>query len=211
MVAARQSYEETDIAAALRTTYPEGLYSGRQGHHAAVVDAEAEDDDAGDIGDVLVAEDDEGLLGDDPIEEQDAVDVLLSWKQTRQNINKEKLSRGLNTGGLKKTVECRVKCYKCQKIGHLSRNCPTRKGKSSAKGDSSGSSKVSFVNMVGGGNTTSRTEDAEIDAVMRSWSDRPRDSWTVTDTEVTRHHVNPRAGPPCSVQHRLDAQCRSIS
>ena len=107
MAAARQSYEELDIAAAVRTTYPEGLYSGRQGHHAAVVDAEAEDDDAGDIGDVLVAEDDEGLLCDDPIEEQDAVDVLLSWKQTRQNINKEKLSCGLNTGGLKR-LEARV-------------------------------------------------------------------------------------------------------
>ena len=190
MAASRQSYEEQDIAAALRTTYPEGLYAGRHSSHVAEVDHQ-KDEDAGDIGEVLLAEEDEDLLGEDPIEEQDAVDVLLSWKQTRQNINKEKLSRGLSSGGLKK-LEARVRCYKCQKVGHFSRNCPNRKGKSTGKGDnSSGSSKVSLVFM-----TSAMDEEDEnklIDDVMSSWSDRPKDYWTVTDKEVIRHHVNPRS------------------
>lgn len=34
------------------------------------------------------------LDGDEPIEESDAVEVLLSWKQTRTHINKEKIARG---------------------------------------------------------------------------------------------------------------------
>ena len=117
----------TVLAAALRTTYPEGLYAGRRGSHVAAVSDPPEDEDVGDIGEVFLAEDEEGLLGgDDPIEEQDAVDVLLSWKQTRQSISKEKLSRGLSSGGLKK-LEARVKCFKCQKVGHCSRNCPLRR------------------------------------------------------------------------------------
>ena len=146
-----------------------------------------EDEDVGDIGEVFLAEDEEGLLGgEDAIEEQDAVDVLLSWKQTRQSISKEKLSRGLSSGGLKK-LEARVKCFKCQKVGHFSRNCPLRKGKDGGKGDSSSSStKVSFVCMV----NESAADDGEsqIDAVMRSWSERPRDSWTFDEKEVIRHH-----------------------
>ena len=195
MAAARQSYEsyeEQDIAAALRTTYPEGLYSGRSGSHVATVEPLQEESDVGDVGDVFLAEDDEGQVGDDdPIEEQDAIDVLLTWKQTRQSINKEKLSRGLNSGGLKK-LEARVKCYKCQKVGHFSRNCPQRKGKASGKGDtSSGSTRVSLVYMVGA--TTEISEDDQIAEVMRSWADRPKDSWTVTEKEVVRHHVNPRS------------------
>ena len=80
MAAARQSYEEADVAAALRTTYPEGLYTGRS--HVAAVDHDPcpEDNDAGDIEDVLLAEMGEGQLGEneDPIEEQDAIDVLMS-------------------------------------------------------------------------------------------------------------------------------------
>lgn len=34
--------------------------------------------------------------------------------------------------------------------------------------------------------------EAQVDAVMSSWADRPRDKWVVTDSEVTRIHVNPR-------------------
>eukprot|EP00913_Durusdinium_trenchii_P004266 g3954.t1 len=36
-------------------------------------------------------------------------------------------------------------------------------------------------------------ENKLIDDVMSSWSDRPKDYWTVTDKEVIRHHVNPRS------------------
>lgn len=44
LAAARQSYEEKDIAASLRTTYPEGLGATRREHVHAVEASEAQDD-----------------------------------------------------------------------------------------------------------------------------------------------------------------------
>ena len=136
MAAARQSYEEADIAAALRTTYPEGLYQSKPtGIH--VVDEVDIDDYLEDqeISETLMAQAGEGPGdgdNDEPIEEQDAIDILLSWKQTRVGINKTKLSRGF--GGQPKDfkkLEARVKCFKCHEIGHFSRNCPRRSSKKS--------------------------------------------------------------------------------
>lgn len=202
MAAARQSYEEQDVAAALRTTYPEGLHV-RQGSHVNAVELrdEAEGEDAPDLNDVLLADEDEGTFGEDeePIEEQDAIDVLMTWKQTRQTINREKLSRGLGNGGFKK-LEARVKCFKCQKVGHFSRNCPNKKGKAGGKGDGSqASTRVSYVHMVHDVSTESfvliseKDEDQEAEAVMESWADKTKDSWQVEGDQVIRHHVVPRS------------------
>ena len=160
MAAARQSYEETDVAAALRTTYPDNLWTtSRSSHPVNVVDhaleTHEEDEQADEVQEVLAAFNEEEPQMEDnnePIEEQDAIDVLLSWKQTRTQINREKLSRGLGGSQDLRKLEARVKCFKCQKVGHFSRNCPLRKskGKGSGKGDttSSQSSRVSFVHMV---------------------------------------------------------------
>ena len=160
MAAARQSYEETDVAAALRTTYPDNLWTTSRSHHPVnVVDhaleTPEEDEQADEVQEVLAAFNEEDPQMEDhnePIEEQDAIDVLLSWKQTRTQINREKLSRGLGGSQDLRKLEARVKCFKCQKVGHFSRNCPLRKskGKGSGKGDttSSQSSRVSFVYMM---------------------------------------------------------------
>eukprot|EP00435_Cladocopium_sp_Y103_P072195 s58_g39.t1 len=202
MAAARQSYEEKDVAAALRTTYPEGLYSGRQGAHVNAVDYEPDAENADEFNEVFLAEDEDGTLDDEsePIEEQDAIDVLMTWKQTRQSINKEKLSRGLGTSQGFKKLEARVKCFKCQRVGHFSRNCPMKKGKGGGgKGDqSTGSSKVSFVNMVedvsdGSFELVEGDWDAEVSSVMRTWNTKPKDGWIVEGNEVVRHHVIPRS------------------
>lgn len=155
MAAARQSYEEADVAAALRTTYPEGLHVRSNSHVNAVHLPEDEDEvDDFSLQDALLAQDegDFGAEDNEPIEEQDAIDVLLTWKQTRQGIAKEKLARGLGSSQNFKKLEARVKCYRCQKIGHFSRNCPSRKGKGPGKVETSstgsGTSKVSLVYMV---------------------------------------------------------------
>ena len=115
LAASRQSYAESDVATAMRTTYPEGLYSGKSVN--AVNVAEAEDDpEAEDVAD----DDDQvqDIFGDEPVDEQDMIDVLMTWKQTRTSINKEKLARGLggsNPRDLKK-IEARVRCFKCKKV-----------------------------------------------------------------------------------------------
>ena len=149
LAAARGSYNENDISAALRTTFLDHLYAGRQNNVNAVdgdydqVETFSEEEQQ-----VLLAEEgDPEELGDEPIEEQDAVDILMTWKQTRTNINKEKIARGLNGQRDMKKLEARVRCFKCKQVGHFSRNCPRRGGKGAAgpPSSSSGTTKVSYM------------------------------------------------------------------
>ena len=146
----------------------------------------------------------------EPIEEQDAIDVLLSWKQTRTQISREKLARGLGGSQDLKKLEARVKCFKCQKVGHFSRNCPLRKskGKGSSKGDpnSSQSSRVSYVNMVKDiveeGYIFVNDDmfvDDEVTAIVEGWAGRPKDYWKEEGTSVIRYHVVPRSSMFSSV------------
>ena len=133
LAASRQSYNEADIASALRTTYPEGLYSGKGVSFAAPVETDeiyvTADDDLLEEEDVLATNATDEEAAGDPIEEQDAIDILMTWKQTRNQINKEKNSRGFGGGAADlKRMEARVRCFKCKKVGHFSRNCPSRKG-----------------------------------------------------------------------------------
>lgn len=89
LAAAKQSRNEKDIAAALRTTYPDNLYQAAQSN-ALQVEAgdEPTEDDMGPEDDTF----------DDEVEEQDAVDALLRWKQTRAGINQTKMARGFGVG-----------------------------------------------------------------------------------------------------------------
>jgi len=103
LAASRQSYAEADVAAALKTTYPEGLYAGNAAAPVAPVEIDELYDPEGDY---VPAEDEiyavEEALDDDgstePIEERDAINILMTWKQTRSQINKEKTSRGFGGG-----------------------------------------------------------------------------------------------------------------
>ena len=208
MAAARQSYEEIDIAAALRTTYPDNLWTTSRTHQVNVaepiLEMPEEEDHAEEVQEVLAAFNEDDTQMEDtgePIEEQDAIDVLLSWKQTRTQISREKLARGLGGSQDLRKLEARVKCFKCQKVGHFSRNCPLRrsKGKGTGKGDSasSQSSRVSFVNMVTEEGyvlvNDNVAEDEEVTAIVEGWAGRPKDHWKEEGTSVVRYHVVPRS------------------
>lgn len=101
----RRSYEENEVATALRTTFPVLPTDGRGPAYVHAVEGEQ----------------------DDPLpEEQDAMQVLLTWRETRDRISKEKLSRGFartpqpNKPDLEK-LRRRTRCYTCKGIGHFSR------------------------------------------------------------------------------------------
>ncbi|CAK9106407.1 unnamed protein product, partial [Durusdinium trenchii] len=159
LAAARQSYKEQDIAAALRTTYPDNLYQAAKQTATYRVDPEEpmeeiENPSEEDAFDTFLAE--AGYATDDEVEEQDAVDALLTWKQTRAGINQTKMSRGFGNAGQApgrdfKKLESRVRCFRCKQVGHFSKNCPKKGkggGKSSSKEAGQGSTKVNYVFMV---------------------------------------------------------------
>eukprot|EP00435_Cladocopium_sp_Y103_P050503 s1907_g15.t1 len=200
LAAARQSYAEHDIASALRTTYPEGLYAGK----SASLVAPVEEDETYVPGDEHIPEDEEVFAiheatenDEEPLEEQDAIDILMTWKQTRNQINKEKISRGFGggTADLRK-LEARVRCFKCKKVGHFSRNCPSRKGqgKGPAAASSATSTRVSYVNMV---KPEEMDVNEEVVLLMQSWANRPRDYWRIDGDKVIREHVVPRSSLFC--------------
>ena len=172
-----------------------------------IVETPEDDEHLEEVQEVLAAFNEEEPQVEDsgePIEEQDAIDVLLSWKQTRTQISREKLARGLGGSQDLRKLEARVKCFKCQKVGHFSRNCPLRrsKGKGTGKGDatSSQSSRVSFVNMVKEvfeeGYVLVNAdvhEDDEVTAIVEGWAGRPKDYWKEEGASVVRYHVVPRS------------------
>lgn len=203
LAAARGSYSENDISAALRTTFPDHLYTAKQtNNHVNVAEVNNYDqvepfsDEEQQV--LLAEEGDPEDLGDEPIEEQDAVDILMTWKQTRSNINKEKIARGLSGQRDVKKLESRVRCFKCKQIGHFSRNCPRRGGKGAAGPSpaASGTTKTNFVMMVkdepiadeqGDGD-----EEDEVCSVISTWKGCPKDFWQMRGKKVIRHHVLPR-------------------
>ena len=78
MAASRQSYADADVAAAMRTTYPEGLYQSRTSTTVNVAE-DVEPESESDEQQVMSTEEQiQEVCGDEPtpIEEEDAIDVL---------------------------------------------------------------------------------------------------------------------------------------
>ncbi len=152
LAASQRKWSFEDIAAALRTTYPKQMPSTQI--HEVTTDEEAPahvpvafvGDDEGD--DVTEAEINEILTEDnEPIEEEDAIDILATWKETRAAMNKERLQRGFkpqtNTKEALQKLEMRNRCFLCKRVGHFSRACPMRRSKGGGKGAPSSTSSMS--------------------------------------------------------------------
>lgn len=149
LAASKRSYAEPDITSALRTTYPTTVPE-----KSAFVVREEEgeeamfgDDEVGELEEIemlLTVNEDE-----EPIEEEQAIETLATWKQQRVAISKEKLSRGFRPEkpDLNK-LRKRVRCFDCKKIGHFSKDCPNKKkgGNSGGKG-AKGSSSFMVLNL----------------------------------------------------------------
>lgn len=128
LAASRRSYEFDVIAQALRSTYPEGMPTER-GAMAAVMEPDGDDE----AGDDQSAEIDALLAEQEPptISEEEAIQILATWKQQREAISSERLRRGFTPQKADRVdieaLKKKVRCHYCKKPGHFSRDCNKRK------------------------------------------------------------------------------------
>ena len=88
---------ERDVAPALRTTYPKNLFQAANQTGTYHVEDEGyinDEESQADENAFEVFAPEAGYGPDDEFEEQDAVDALLTWKQTRAGVAQTKLARG---------------------------------------------------------------------------------------------------------------------
>ena len=68
-----------------------------------------------------------------PIDEEEAVRTLVTWKESRQNLNMVKRDRNFSQSSNSQTpapdieqIHRRTRCFRCRRIGHFSKDCPER-------------------------------------------------------------------------------------
>jgi len=175
LAASQRSWKFDNLAVALTTTYPRVLPE----HGVHVVEGQDWDDenqvdlnDPKNVQALLTELDDSNI---EPIDEEVAVEVLATWKDTRQAMNQEKLSRGFRAApqpDLHKFAT-RVRCYLCKKIGHFSKDCRMRQ----SKGKGKGAVNAGFVECV------------KCDALMVQ--DSPTGSWREIDEILAAWEAKP--------------------
>jgi hypothetical protein len=189
LAASQKQWGFEEIASALRTTYPKQMPSAHihavsadgnsvypDGVPAPVAAATSQEDPD----DVTEAEINALVEDDSPIEEEDAIDILATWKETRSAMSKERLQRGFrSTRDALNKLEMKNRCFLCKKVGHFSKVCPLRrKGQSTTSSASSAGTRphhsvgmVSVEVLMANPDDDEVTETVDINDEDDTWSE----------------------------------------
>ena len=134
------------------------------------------------------------------VEEEQAVEILVGWRQQRENLSKEQLKRGFGPSTPDvKSLEKRVRCYNCREVGRFSKNCrKPRTGKGGRKGKSKGKD-----NGVGVVFAEGHPEDVEFQCevcMARDMMEPPvlvGEPWEDTDWPEEEFRWTPTGWTPC--------------
>ena len=138
LAAARQSYTERNVAQALRSTFPINLGVTKEFVHIMddcdeplmpLEEQSTSEVDSGEI-DALITNF-ETTEESCPIDEEEAVRTLATWKESRQKLNVVKRDRNFSQSSISQTpapdieqIRRRTRCFRCRRIGHFSKYCP---------------------------------------------------------------------------------------
>ena len=147
LAAAGQSYTERNVAQALRSTFPINLGVIKEFVH--VMDdcdeplMPLEEQSVSEVDpclrrsliayfETLSNTTDESC----PIEEEEAVRTMVTWKESRQNLNTVKRRNFSQSSSLQtpapdiEQIRRRTRCFRCRRVRHFSKDCPDRLQKS---------------------------------------------------------------------------------
>ncbi|CAK0882257.1 unnamed protein product [Prorocentrum cordatum] len=177
LAASERHWTFEKLALALKTVYPKVLpehgvhlveddyvweAAGEEHHPAASSQEEV---------DAFLAEVEQDR--EEPMEEDEAIQVLATWKEIRVAVAEERKKRGLpppHAPDLKKS-SARVRCWACKQVGHFTKECPKRAGKSGGKGRFGQKFGVGFVESFFAGEKETDPW-SEIEEILATWDDR---------------------------------------
>ena len=144
LAAAGQSYTERNVAQALRSTFPVNLGVTKEFVHVMgdsdeplmpLEEQSSFEVDSREIDALITNFETLSNTTDEscPIDEEEAVRNLVTWKESRQNLNVVKRDRNFSQNSNSQTtapdieqIRRRTRCFRCRRIGHFSKDCPER-------------------------------------------------------------------------------------
>ena len=144
LAAAGQSYTNRNVAQALRSTFPVNLGVTKEFVHVMddcdeplmpLEEQSTSEVDSGEIDALITNFETLSNTSEEscPIDEEEAVRTLVTWKESRQNLNVVKRDRNFSQNSNSQTpapdieqIRRRTRCFRCRRIGHFSKDCPER-------------------------------------------------------------------------------------